>query len=68
MSTEPSSPDRQRQKVNEFLQLLPLTLAVAGLPNVETGRFLSEDQMNVRATAIRTAYKVARQLLLDVAK
>ncbi len=68
MSTEPTSPDRQRQKINEFLQLLPLTLAVAGLPQVEAGRHLNEGQMEVRAGAIRNAYKLARQLLLDIAK
>lgn len=68
MSSDPSQPDRQRQKINEFMQLLPLTLAVAGLPPVEAGRFLNEDQMNVRATTIRNAYKVARQLLIDLSR
>jgi hypothetical protein len=66
MSTE--GPDRQQQKINEFLRLLPLTVAIAGLPNVEAGRHLNEGQMDVRATAIRNAYKVARQLILEVAK
>jgi hypothetical protein len=66
MSTE--SPDRQQQKINEFLRLLPLTLAIAGLPDVETGRHLNEGQMEVRATALRNAYKVARQVILDIAK
>jgi hypothetical protein len=61
-------PDRQQQKVQEFLRLLPLTLSVAGLPNAESGRHLNEGQMEARATTIRTAYKVARQIILDVAK
>jgi hypothetical protein len=60
--------DRQQQKVQEFLRLLPLTLAVAGLPESEPGRHLNEGQMEARATSIRTAYKVARQIILDVAK
>ena len=60
--------DRQQQKVQEFLRLLPLTLAVAGLPEVEPGRHLNEGQMEARATTIRGAYKVARQIILDVAK
>ncbi|MFO0927246.1 MAG: hypothetical protein U0736_09430 [Gemmataceae bacterium] len=68
MSTEPSPADRQRQKVAEFLQLLPLTLAVAGLPPGEAGRFLNEGQMEVRATTIRAAYKVARQMLIDLSR
>jgi hypothetical protein len=60
--------DRQQQKVQEFLRLLPLTLAVAGLPEAEPGKYLSEGQMEARATTIRTAYKVARQIILEVAK
>ena len=60
--------DRQQQKVQEFLRLLPLTLAVAGLPAADSGRHLNEGQMEARATTIRTAYKIARQIILDVAK
>jgi hypothetical protein len=62
------STDRQAQKVQEFLKLLPLTLAVAGLPDAEPGRHLNEGQMEARATTMRTAYKIARQIILDVAK
>jgi hypothetical protein len=68
MTPEGTSHDRQRQKINEFMQLLPLTEAIAGLPNVEPGKHLNEGQMEVRATALRNAFKLARQLLLDVAK
>lgn len=64
MATE--SVDRQQQKVQEFLKLLPLTLAVAGLSDTESGRHLSEGQMEARATTIRAAYKIARQIILDV--
>ena len=60
--------DRQQQKVQEFMRLLPLTLAVAGLPNAESGRHLNEGQMEARALSIRTAYKIARQIIIDVAK
>jgi len=66
MSNE--APDRQQQKVREFMRLLPLTLAIAGLPNSETGRPFNDGQMDSRATTIRAAYKVARQLLIDVAR
>lgn len=67
MSSEVSPADRQR-KVNEFLQILPLTLAIAGLPSVEPQKHLNEGQMEIRATAIRNAYKLARGLLLEVSK
>jgi hypothetical protein len=60
--------DRQQQKVREFMSLLPLTLEIAGLPRAEAGRHFNEGQMDARATTLRTAYKVARQIVLDVAK
>jgi hypothetical protein len=62
------SPDRQQQRIREFMSLLPLTLELAGLPRSETGRYYNEGQIDARATTIRTAYKVARQIILDVAK
>jgi hypothetical protein len=67
MSTEVSI-DRQQQKVTEFMRLLPLTLEIAGLPKSELGRHFNEGQMEVRASTIKAAYKLARQILLDVAK
>ena len=66
MATE--SVDRQQQKVQEFLRLMPLTLAIAGLPNAESGRHLNEGQMEARSTTIRTAYKAARQIIMEIAK
>ncbi|MCS7045661.1 MAG: hypothetical protein NZO58_04830 [Gemmataceae bacterium] len=66
MSAE--SADRQQQKVREFMSLLPLTLAVAGLPDCEPGRHFNEGQMDARATTIKAAYKIARQIVHDIAK
>jgi hypothetical protein len=65
MSTDPL--DRQQQKINEFLRLLPLTLEIAGMPKSDPGRNFNEGQMEVRLTTLRTAYKLARQLILEVA-
>jgi hypothetical protein len=65
MSSEPL--DRQQQKINEFLRLLPLTLEIAGMPRSELGRNFNADQMEVRANTIRAAYKIARQVVLEVA-
>ena len=64
----PEGPDRQQQKIKEFLTLLPLTIELAGLPESEHGKYYSESQLEARATTIRMAYKVARQVLQDVAK
>ena len=66
MSTE--SPDRQQQKVREFMSLLPLSLAIAGLPDCEVGKHFNEGQMEARATTLKVAYKIARQIVMDVVK
>jgi hypothetical protein len=66
MSVE--STEKQQIKVREFMSLLPLTLAVAGLPNCETGKHFNEGQMDARATTIRQAYKYARQIVHEVVK
>ena len=66
MSTGTEAAERQ-QRVNEFLKLLPLTLEIAGLPRSELGRNLNEGQMEVRLATLKTAYKLARQLIVDIA-
>jgi len=66
MSTE--SPDRQQQKVREFMSLMPLTLAIAGLPDCEPGKHFNEGQMDARTTTIKIAYKLARQIVIEMAK
>jgi hypothetical protein len=53
-----SSNDLQ-QKYRQFLDLLPLTISLAGLPPSE-GRLFSEEQIEARAITMRAAYRVAR--------
>jgi hypothetical protein len=60
--------ERQQQKINEFLRLLPVTLEIAGLPRAQVGQHFNEGQMEVRANTLRNAYKFARQLVFEVAK
>jgi hypothetical protein len=67
MSTDANAP-QQQMKQKEFMGILPLTFEIAGLPKCEVGRHFTLDQMDVRATTLKNAYKVARQLLLDVSK
>jgi hypothetical protein len=67
MSTDAGG-DRQQAKLREFMSLLPLTLELAGLPRSEPGKHFTEGQLEVRATTIRHAFKMARQLLIDVSK
>jgi len=57
--TEPS--DTQR-RYKEFLDLLPLTLSLAGLPESEVGRYFTAEQIESRVFTIKHAYKSARRL------
>jgi hypothetical protein len=63
MSEQPQAADLQ-QKYRQFLDLMPLTIALAGLPMSE-GRLYSEEQMEARAMAIRQAYRVARNTVRE---
>jgi hypothetical protein len=63
-----SDVERQQQKAKEFMSLLPLTMALAGLPNCEPSRPFTESQLESRATSIRLAYKIARQIIGEIVK
>jgi hypothetical protein len=65
MSADPSA---SQQKQREFMSLLPLTVEIAGMPHAEVGKLLTESQMEARVTSLKTAYKLARQLVLEVSK
>ncbi|MBI2827371.1 MAG: hypothetical protein HYX69_22075 [Planctomycetia bacterium] len=57
-----------KRRYREFLDLLPLTVAIAGLPISETGRSYTADQMEARAHALANAFKLARQTVREVIK
>jgi len=61
----PESQDPQR-RYREFLELLPLTLSLAGLPVSEPGKYYNEEQIETRMFTIRHAYKAARQLAREL--
>ena len=63
-SADPSIADQQR-RYREFLDLMPLTIALAGLPNSDIGKYYTEEQMETRIFALRHAYKQARQFARD---
>lgn len=58
--------EKQQQRVKEFMQLLPVTSVLAGLPQSEHGRYYTPEQMEARAMTIKHAYKVARQILIEI--
>jgi hypothetical protein len=63
-----SDAERQQQRVKEFMSLLPLTAELAGLPKTAPGGpYYTPEQIEARAMTLNHAYKVARQVVMDVA-
>ena len=58
------TPNELQQKYTQFIDLLPLTIALAGLPTSE-GRLYSEEQMEARLTSLRIAQRLAKELLKE---
>ena len=56
------SNEQQKQRYREFLDLLPLTMELAGLPRSESGRYYTDDQIEARLFTVRHAFKAARQV------
>ena len=54
-----------KRRYREFLDLLPLTVAIAGLPSNTTNRSLTVEQMDARAQTLGNAFKLARQTVRD---
>ncbi len=61
-----SDPAEQQRRYREFLDLMPLTLALAGLPQSELGRYFSEEQIETRLFVLRHAFKAARSLAREM--
>jgi hypothetical protein len=59
VSDQPTAASDLQQRYRQFLDLLPLTLSLAGLPTSE-GRLYSEEQVEARAITVKAAYRVAR--------
>ncbi len=60
MADQTAANDLQ-QKYRQFLDLLPLTITLAGLPTSE-GRLFGEEQIEARGITIKAAYRVARNI------
>jgi hypothetical protein len=59
VADQPNAANDLQQKYRQFLDLLPLTVALAGLPPSE-GRLFGEDQIEARGITMKAAYRVAR--------
>lgn len=55
-------------RMKEFMQLLPLTMEVAGLAECHPDRSFTADQMEARLISIRMAYKASRAFLREIAE
>lgn len=60
--------DALKRRYREFMDLLPLTLALAGLSVNEGNRQFTSEQLELRAQAIGNAFKFARQSVRDALK
>ncbi len=54
------------REYRRFIELLPLTLAIAGLSPADPGRSFTEDQLEARAMVIKRSYKKAREIVRDI--
>jgi hypothetical protein len=61
-----SDAQETQRRYKEFLDLMPLTLALAGLPQSESGKYYSEEQIEGRLFVMRHAYKAARGLAREL--
>jgi len=61
-----SEPAEQQRRYREFLDLMPLTLALAGLPRSEQGKYYTEEQIETRLFVMRHAFKAARSLAREM--
>ncbi len=61
-----ATPEVKQARMKEFLQLLPLTLDLAGLPKCHPDRLFSTDQIEARVISVRAAYRAARSLIVEV--
>jgi hypothetical protein len=63
-----SEEDSLKRRYKEFLDLLPLSIAIAGLTHNPGPRSLTSDQMEARAQTLTAAFKIARKTVRSVIK
>jgi hypothetical protein len=60
--------DAIKRRYREFLDLLPMTLAIAGLSTSTGDRNFTSDQLKIRSQVLLNAFKVARQTVREAVK
>ena len=61
-----ADPQFDSPNVQQFMELLPVTAIIAGLPRGEVGKYFNDDQMDLRGAALRRAYKHAQKLVKEL--
>ncbi len=61
-----SDEEAVKRRYREFLDLLPLTIAIAGLPQSEGNRNYTSEQLETRAQVLSNAFKLAKQTAREV--
>jgi hypothetical protein len=64
MSSAPDE-DTIKRRYKEFIDLMPLTIAIAGLAENPGPRSYGTEQMEARAQVLQSAFKVARQMVRE---
>jgi hypothetical protein len=55
-----------KRRYREFLELMPITIAIAGLPESQSPFNFSADQMETRVHTLAIAHRLAKQLAREV--
>jgi hypothetical protein len=58
----PRDEETIKRRYREFLELMPMTIAIAGLPPSESPYNFTPEQMEIRIHTLATAFRMARQL------
>ena len=66
--TQQVAKDEMLKRYREFLDLMPLTLAIAGLPPSEGQRYYTPEQMELRGQVLQNAFKIARSVVREAVK
>jgi hypothetical protein len=61
----PSDEEALKRHYKEFMDLMPLTLALAGLAPAEPNRNFTPEQMELRGHVILNAFRIARQTVRE---
>lgn len=60
--------DTIKRRYKEFLDLMPITVTLAGLPQAEPRSNFTTEQIELRAQVLGNAFRTARKLVREVVR